>query len=156
MQPETTVHVGRSSGPTPNSIAAKNREIARAPDHPATIPQMAGVSPYRSIKPVTRAGGAGAHGDANADLKRALCNRVGDHGVNARQRKHERDDSECGQQHGREPPWRHRLGNELRHRFHVKDESVLIDVHNSSVYGGKEGQGVTIGSHQQRNRGLRK
>ena len=58
MQPETTVHVGRSSGPTPNSVAAKNCDIARAPDQPAAIPQMAGVSPYRSIKPVTRAGEA--------------------------------------------------------------------------------------------------
>ena len=58
MQPETTSHVGRSSGPTPNNMAAKNREIANAPDQPAAIPQMAGISPYRSIKPVTRAGEA--------------------------------------------------------------------------------------------------
>jgi len=58
MQPETKIHVGRSSGPTPNSMAAKNREIASAPGQPTAIPQMAGMSPYRSIKPVTRAGEA--------------------------------------------------------------------------------------------------
>ena len=58
MEPETTIHVGRSSGPTPNSIAEKNLEIAKAPDNPKAIPQTAGNSPYRSIKPVTRAGEA--------------------------------------------------------------------------------------------------
>ena len=40
MEPETTIHVGRSSGPTPNSIAENNREIANAPDHPTAIPQI--------------------------------------------------------------------------------------------------------------------
>ena len=58
MEPETRIHVGRSSGPTSNSIAENNREIANAPDHPTAIPQMTGNSPYRSIKPVTRAGEA--------------------------------------------------------------------------------------------------
>src|SRR5256885_7776329 len=46
------------------------------------------------------------HRDTNADLEGALRNGVGDHGINARQRKDERDDGECGQQHGGEPPWR--------------------------------------------------
>jgi hypothetical protein len=52
---ETRIHVGRSSGPTSNSMAENNREIASAPDHPTAIPQMTGNSPYRSIKPVMRA-----------------------------------------------------------------------------------------------------
>src|SRR5215471_15539058 len=95
MQPETTIHVGRSSGPIPNSIAEKNREIVSAPDHPTAIPQIAGNSPYRSIKPVTRAGEAPI-AIRNADLERALCDRVGDHGVNARKRKDESDGHECG------------------------------------------------------------
>jgi len=58
MERETAVHVARSSGPTPNSIAEKNLEIAKAPDHPTAIPDIAGNSPYRSIRPVTRAGEA--------------------------------------------------------------------------------------------------
>ena len=58
MEPETRIHVGRSSGPTSNSSAEKNREIANAPDHPKAIPHSTGNSPYRSIKPVTRAGDA--------------------------------------------------------------------------------------------------
>ena len=32
MEPETRIHVGRSSGPTPKSMAENNREIANAPD----------------------------------------------------------------------------------------------------------------------------
>ena len=58
MEPETRIHVGMSSGPTSNSIAEKNLEIANAPDHPKAIPQITGRSPYRSIKPVTRDGDA--------------------------------------------------------------------------------------------------
>ena len=56
MEPETRIHVVTSSGPTSNSMAENNREIANAPDHPTAIPQTTGKSPYRSIKPVTRAG----------------------------------------------------------------------------------------------------
>jgi len=58
MEPETRTQVGGSSGPMPNSIAEKNRETAKAPEHPTAIPTIAGNSPYRSIKPVTRAGEA--------------------------------------------------------------------------------------------------
>jgi hypothetical protein len=39
-------------------MVESNRVIANAPDHPRAIPQIAGNSPYRSIKPVTRAGDA--------------------------------------------------------------------------------------------------
>ena len=80
---------------------------------------------------------------------------MGDHGVNPRERKNEGDDGECRQQYGREPAWRQRLGNELRHRFHVEDESVLVDLRNSSVHVGIQRQGIAIGSHEQRDRGLR-
>jgi hypothetical protein len=39
-------------------MAENNCETANAPDHPRTIPQIAGKSPYRSIEAVTRAGDA--------------------------------------------------------------------------------------------------
>jgi hypothetical protein len=123
------IHVGRSSGPTSNSMADTNRDIANAPTIRTPF-RTHRQQPARSIKP--HASRRRAHRDTDDPDRR--CATEGDHGKNTRERKNEGDACECRQQDGREAPWRQRPGYELRHRFHIKDECVLVDGRTSRAW----------------------